>query len=145
MVWQYRKQKAEYRIQKAESSKQDAATAGAAASAADADEKRCNEILNECRGLFPDLTDYQETSLRGYLKALGPEVVQGAIQKSGRNGARSWAYLDTILSAWSSSGPPGGRQKSGGRPAATPAGTEALRDEFDWMDKFLAEHGGEES
>lgn len=131
------KQKAEYRIQKAASSKQKGSGADAPSQAAAAAEKECMDILDECRGLFPDLTDYQLTSLRGYLEALGAEVVQEGLQKAGRNGARSWAYLDTILKDWVSNGPPGGKQKPGGGPAA-----ESLRHDADWMDKFLAEHGG---
>lgn len=131
------KQKAEYRKQKAASSKQKGSGADAPSQAAEAAEKECMDILQECRGLFPDLTDYQLTSLRGYLEALGAEVVQEGLQKAGRNGARSWAYLDTILEDWVSNGPPGGKQKPGGGSAA-----ESLRHDADWMDKFLAEHGG---
>lgn len=135
------KQKAEYRKQKAASSKQKGSGADAPSQAAEAAEKECMDILDECRGMFPDLTDYQLTSLRGYLEALGAEVVQEGLQKAGRNGARSWAYLDTILRDWVSNGPPEGKQATGGGAACTSAGAGSMRRELDWMDKFLSEHG----
>lgn len=139
-----RKQKAESRIQKAASSKQKGSSADALSQAAEAAEKRCMDILDECQGMFPDLTDYQLTSLRGYLETLGAEVVQEGLQKAGRNGARSWAYLDTILKDWVSNGPPTAKQPTGGGAACTPAGPGSMRKELDWMDKFLEQHEGKE-
>lgn len=137
------KQKAESRIQKAASSKQKGSGADAPSQAAEAADEKCNKILHECRSVFPELTEYQETSLRGYLETLGAEVVQEALQKAGRNGAKSWAYLDTILRDWSSNGPPVGKQSTIGGSVSAPALAASLRKELDWMDRFLAEHGEE--
>lgn len=151
------KQKAEYRSQKSASSKQKGSGADAPSETDDADEKRCMKILNECRSLFPKMTACQEDRTLEYLKALSPEVVQEALKKAERHGAKTWVYLDTILEDLRSRGiqtveamraDQDRHQRVkwmvGDGPSAPSAGAESLRRELDWMDEFLDKHGGEQ-
>ena len=98
----------------------------------------------------------QEEKLRQYMTAMSAAVVQMAFQIADDAGVEKWAYTKRILDDWmgagvkSVSGAEAERAKrfgkqSGGGSACTPDGVGAMRKELDWMDKFLAEHGGEGS
>lgn len=62
------------------------------------------DLSAECETTVGELTGMQKSKLREYTGALGVDVVRMAIDRASRNGARTWGYVDKVLSAWLSDG-----------------------------------------
>ena len=88
-----RKHKAENRIQKAESS-----TGGDAALAG------CYDVKSYYQKFIGPLTPGQVKKLMGYTESMGTDVVQMAIDRAVRRMAKSFAYVDKILTDWKAHG-----------------------------------------
>lgn len=62
------------------------------------------DLSAECGAVVGELTGAQKSKLLDYTGALGVDVVRMAIDRAAQNGARSWGYVDKVLSAWLSDG-----------------------------------------
>lgn len=54
-------------------------------------------LLRKAHCAFSGLTDTHEAALRSYREKLGDELVNYAIDRTVANGAKGWAYTETIL------------------------------------------------
>lgn len=62
------------------------------------------DLSAECETAVGELTGAQKEKLLEYTGALGVDVVRMAIDRAVQNGARSWGYVDKILSSWLADG-----------------------------------------